>query len=115
MRAVTWNCDPRHKKNAHLLLLLPGKTWKERSTSAALFGFICLPEVYLKDGPMFSEITKAMFDGQGSRPQITSYDSGYEHSFEHYAEVCQLVEEAHGELMTAALEEEEKRITALAS
>ena len=63
---------------------------------------------------MFSEITKAMFDGKNSRPLITSYDSGHEHSFEHYAEVWQLVEEAHGELMTAAPEEEEG-IAALAS
>jgi hypothetical protein len=63
--------------------------------------------------PMFSEINKAMFDGKGPRPLITSYDSGYEHSFEHYAEVRQLVEEAHQEFMTAA-SEAEQRIPALA-
>ena len=62
---------------------------------------------------MFSEITKAMFEGKGPRPLITSYDSGYEHSFEHYAEVRQLVEEAHAELMEAAPQKEE-RITTLA-
>jgi hypothetical protein len=63
---------------------------------------------------MFSEINKSMFDGKGPRPLITSYDSGYEHSFEHYAEVRQLVEEAHEEFMNAAPELEE-RIAALAS
>lgn len=63
---------------------------------------------------MFSEINKAMFDGKVSRPLITSYDSGYEHSFEHYAEVRELVEEAHEEFMKATQDEEE-RITALAS
>ena len=63
---------------------------------------------------MFSEINKSMFDGKGPRPLITSYDSGYEHSFEHYAEVRQLVEEAHEEFMKAA-PEEDVRITALAS
>lgn len=63
---------------------------------------------------MFSEITKAMLDGKAPRPLITSYDSGYEHSFEHYAEVGRLVEEAHEELMRAAPDPEE-RITALAS
>jgi hypothetical protein len=63
---------------------------------------------------MFSEITKAMFDLKGPRPLIMSYDSGYEHSFEHYAEMRQLVEEAHEELMKAAPEKEEG-ITALAS
>jgi len=63
---------------------------------------------------MFSEINKTMFDGKDPRPLITSYDSGYEHSFEHYAEVRQLVEEAHEEFMKAAPEADE-RITALAS
>jgi hypothetical protein len=63
---------------------------------------------------MFSEIPKAMRDGKGPRPLIMSYDSGYEHSFEHYAELRQLVEEAHEELMKAA-PENEQRITALAS
>lgn len=63
---------------------------------------------------MFSEINKTMFDGKGSRPLITSYDSGHEHSFEHYAEVRQLVEAAHEEFMRATPEADE-RITALAS
>jgi hypothetical protein len=27
-----------------------------------------------------------------ARPQITSYDSGYEHSIEHWIEVCQMVD-----------------------
>jgi hypothetical protein len=63
---------------------------------------------------MFSEINKSMFDGKGPRPLITSYDSGYEHSFELYAEVRQLVEEAHEELMKVAPEADE-RMTALAS
>jgi hypothetical protein len=67
-----------------------------------------------KDRPMFSDITEPVSDGRDPRPLITSYDSGYEHSFEHYAEVRQLVEEAHEEFMKAVPEAEE-RITALAS
>jgi hypothetical protein len=63
---------------------------------------------------MLSEITKSNPDGRAPRPLITSYDSGYEHSFEHYAEVRQLVDEAHEEFMQAAPEADE-RITALAS
>jgi hypothetical protein len=63
---------------------------------------------------MFSEINKSMFDGKGPRPLITSYDSGHEHSFEHYLEVRRIVEEAHEEFMNAAVEEEEN-VTALAS
>jgi hypothetical protein len=27
-----------------------------------------------------------------ARPQITSYDSGYEHSIEHWIEVCRMVD-----------------------
>lgn len=63
---------------------------------------------------MFSEITKSTSDGRVPRPLITSYDSGYEHSFEHYAYVRGLVDEAHEEFMEAAPEADE-RITALAS
>lgn len=29
-----------------------------------------------------------------TRPQVTSYDSGYEHSYEHWIEVRQLVEDS---------------------
>jgi hypothetical protein len=63
---------------------------------------------------MLNEITYPMPDGKADRPLVTSYDSGYEHSFEHYAHVRGLVEEAHEEFMKAAPEPEE-RITALAS
>ena len=57
--------------------------------------------------PMFDGITKVRFDAKGPRPLIMSYDSGYEHSFEHYAELRRLVEEAHEELMKAAPQKEE--------
>ena len=33
----------------------------------------------------------------GERPRVTSYDSGYEHSLEHWFEVQQLVEAADEE------------------
>src|SRR5215472_3154987 len=58
VRAVTWNCDRTHKKIAHLKLLLPCK----KNLDGRTFRLHRLAGVQLKDGPMFSEITKAMFD-----------------------------------------------------
>lgn len=63
---------------------------------------------------MLKEIPESLPDGKAVRPSITSYDSGYEHSFEHYAYVRKLVEEAHEEFLEPAPDAEE-RITALAS
>jgi hypothetical protein len=34
------------------------------------------------------------------RPPVTSYDSGYEHSLEHWFEVRRLVDEANGQFET---------------
>ncbi len=33
-----------------------------------------------------------------TRPQVTSYDSGYEHSYEHWIEVRRLVEESEEQI-----------------
>jgi hypothetical protein len=45
---------------------------------------------------------------------ITSYDSGYEHSFEHYVDVRGLVDEAHEEWLKPA-PDAEPTLLALAS
>jgi hypothetical protein len=103
VRAVTFNCDRKHKKVARLRLILLYK----KARRAPHFSAFHAREFSQRMAPMFSEITNAMFDGKGSRPLIMSYDSVYEHSFEHYAEVRQLVEDAHAELMKAAHETEE--------
>ena len=63
---------------------------------------------------MFSEITRSRPDRNNPKPMITSYDSGYEHSFEHYVDVRGLVDEAHEEWLKPA-PDAEPTLLALAS
>jgi hypothetical protein len=45
----------------------------------------------------YNEIQQQKKNASTERPQVTSYDSGYEHSIEHLAEVKFLMEEAEEE------------------
>ena len=49
--------------------------------------------------PMVSELATnpQIASSSGDRPRVTSYDSGYEHSLEHWLAVRQLVEAAANE------------------
>lgn len=48
-------------------------------------------------------IKSPLESGAVTRPLVTSYDSGYEHSLEHWAKVRRLVEDADQEPVSTAL------------
>ena len=50
-----------------------------------------------------NDVIKYQSKATNPRPMLTSYDSGYEHSIEHWIEVRQLVEELDGK--TAVVDE----------
>ncbi|HEV2699226.1 MAG TPA: hypothetical protein VGU90_14615 [Terriglobales bacterium] len=95
MPNITAICDRTYKQPAAHWLTFYRDQFRSSTPSSML-------AEYKRMAPMFSQITQSIPNGKSSKPLITSYDSGYEHSFEHYVDVRGLVDEAHEEWLKPA-------------